>query len=288
MKASPPKLLLGLIGAAIQRSMSPALHEEEGRHHGLRIHYQLIDLEVAGVGAEALPGLLRAARIMGFAGLNITHPCKQEVVPLLDALSDEAAAIGAVNTVVRERDRFVGHNTDGAGWKWGFRRALPGADLSRVLLLGAGGAGGACADAVLRLGAKELVVFDRDASRATRLAERLNARFPGRPAKAGTDLPASIERATGLIHATPTGTAAQPGLPFAAECLRPSLWLSEVVYVPLETQLLKAARAAGCATMDGGFMNVGQAVHAFELFTGERPDAERMERHFRSTVSEKA
>ena len=165
---------VGLIGAGIQGSAAPALHEEEARHHGLRLHYQLIDFESAGVGIEALPGLVWAARIMGFAGLNVTYPCKQAVIPLLDALSEEARVIGAVNTVVREGSRLIGYNTDGSGWSQGFRRALPRADLSRVVLLGAGGAGSACADAVLRLGATHLLIVDRDNERAVALAERLN------------------------------------------------------------------------------------------------------------------
>lgn len=276
------KILLGLIGGSIQRSMSPALHEEEGRHHGLRVHYQLIDLEAARAGVEALAELLHAAWLMGFAGLNITHPCKQSVIPLLDGVSEEAQAIGAVNTVVRGEGGFVGHNTDGSGWSWGFRRALPRADLTSVVLLGAGGAGAACADAVLRLGARQLLVFDQDARRAASLAEALNRRFQGAPARATGDLPAAMAHASGLIHATPTGTANHPGLPFSATLLRPAMWISEVVYVPLETPLLKAARAAGCATMDGGCMNVGQAAGAFRLFTGQQADAARMEAHFRS------
>jgi shikimate dehydrogenase len=279
---SAPKLLLGLIGAGIQRSMSPALHEEEGRHHGLRIHYQLIDLDAAGVGVEALPGLVRAARVMGFAGFNVTFPCKQLVLPLLDALSEEAKAIGAVNTVVRDGERLVGHNTDGSGWSWGFRRALPEADLSRVVLLGAGGAGSACADAVLRLGAKQLRIVDREPGRAAALAERLNAHLPGARAGAEDDVAAALRGASGLIHATPTGMAKTPGMPLAESLLRPPLWVSEVVYVPLETPLLKAARRSGCATVDGGHMNVGQAVRAFKLFTGKDADAGRMEKHFRS------
>ena len=279
---SAPKLLLGLIGAGIQRSMSPALHEEEGRHHGLRIHYQLIDLDAAGVGVESLPELVRAARVMGFAGFNVTFPCKQIVMPLLDGLSDEANAIGAVNTVVRDGERLVGHNTDGSGWSWGFRRALPDADLSRVVLLGAGGAGSACADAVLRLGAKELRIVDREPGRAAALAERLNAHLPGSRACAEDEVAAALRGASGLIHATPTGMAKTPGMPLAESLLRPPLWVSEIVYVPLETPLLKAARRLGCATVDGGYMNVGQAVRAFKLFTGRDADAARMERHFRS------
>ncbi|MEN9781619.1 MAG: hypothetical protein RL014_2767, partial [Pseudomonadota bacterium] len=96
----PRKLLVGLIGSGIQRSLTPAMHEEEARHHGLKLHYQLIDLDVTGRTVQALPGLIEAARVMGFAGLNITYPCKQAVIPLLDELSDEARAMGAVNTVV--------------------------------------------------------------------------------------------------------------------------------------------------------------------------------------------
>ena len=268
------KLLLGLIGSPIQRSLSPFLQEEEGRHHGLRVHYQLID-----AGVEALPTLIAAARLMGFAGLNITFPCKQAVIPLLDDLSEEARAIGAVNTVVRDGERLVGYNTDGSGWSWGFRRVLPNADLSRVVLLGAGGAGSACADAVLRLGAKELVIVDREAARASELAKRL-----GRGAVAGADLRKALEGASGLIHATPTGMANHPGLPLEPQWLRRSMWVSEIVYVPLETELLKAARRAGCAVVDGGHMNVGQATRGFKLFTGLDADAARMDAHFRSLV----
>ncbi|HUQ73120.1 MAG TPA: shikimate dehydrogenase [Burkholderiales bacterium] len=274
------KLLLGLIGAGIQRSLSPALQEEEGRHHGLRIHYQLID-----AGTDALPTLIAAVRIMGFAGLNITFPCKQAVIPLLDSLSEEARAIGAVNTVVREGERLVGYNTDGPGWSWGFRRVLPKADLSRVVLLGAGGAGSACADAVLRLGANELIVYDRDAPRAAELAKRLNQHLPGARAKASEDPAKALQGASGLIHATPTGMANFPGMPIPEALLRPSLWVSEVVYVPLETQLLKAARRIGCAVVDGGHMNVGQAVRGFKLFTGADADPARMEAQFRRLVA---
>jgi shikimate dehydrogenase len=279
------KILVGLIGAGIQRSLSPALQEEEARHHGLRLHYQLIDLDEMGVGPDMLPDLVRVARVMGFAGLNITFPCKQSVIPLLDALSDEARAIGAVNTVVREGRQMVGYNTDGSGWSWGFRRALPKADLTKVVLLGAGGAGSACADAVLRLGAEELAIVDQEHARARTLASRLNQHLPGNRAAASEDLEKALEKATGLIHATPTGMLKIPGMPLPERLLRPTLWVSEVVYVPLETELLKAARRAGCATVDGGHMNVGQATRGFKLFTGLEADAARMEAHFRRLVA---
>lgn len=278
----PGKILLGLIGCGIQSSLTPALHEEEAGHHGLRLHYQLIDLDRSpeDTPQNVLPVLLVAARVMGFAGLNVTFPCKQAVIPLLDALSEEAAAMGAVNTVVVREGRLVGHNTDGSGWAWGFRRALPQADLSCVVLLGAGGAGSAIAHAVLRLGAPRLRVVDSDPLRAQALAADLNARY-GKRVEACDGVARALEGATGLIHATPTGMDKLPGLPLEARLLRPSLWVSEIVYFPRETALLRAARAAGCPTVDGGTMAIGQAVGAFELFTGRQADADRMERHFR-------
>src|SRR6185436_241062 len=279
------KLLIGLIGAGIQHSLSPALHEQEAREQGLRLHYQLIDVERSADGAGALPRLIDAARTMGFAGLNITYPCKQAVIPLLDALSDEAAAMGAVNTVVFDAGRATGHNTDGSGWAWGFRRTLPAADLSRVVLLGAGGAGSAIAHAVLRLGAGRLSLVDADAARSSALADELNKRYGGSRARGGLDADAALADATGLIHATPTGMAKMPGLPLPERLLRSSLWVSEIVYFTLETALLAAARRAGCAVCDGGTMAVGQAVGAFRLFTGLEPDAERMRRHFLELIA---
>jgi shikimate dehydrogenase len=287
-QARAAKALVGLIGAGIQRSLTPMLHEEEARHHGLRLHYQLIDLDRTHEDVRALPGLLRAARTMGFAGLNITYPCKQAVVPLLDALSDEAAQMGAVNTVVIERDgRLVGHNTDGSGWAWGLQRALPDADLSRVVLLGAGGAGSAIAHAALRLGAGELVVHDREADKAEWLVAELQRVHGAGRARADADVAHALAGASGLVHATPTGMDKLPGLPLPAVCLRPAMWVSEIVYFPLHTALLQAARACGCAVADGGGMAVGQAVGAFERFTGLRADAARMDGHFRRLVGQR-
>ena len=284
----PTKLLLGLIGSGIAQSLTPAMQEEEGRAQGLRLHYQLIDLDRSAQGAAQLPALIEAARTMGFAGLNITYPCKQAVIPLLDRLSDEASAMGAVNTVVFKAGQAIGHNTDGSGWAWGFTRALPQADLARVVLLGSGGAGSAIAHAVLRLGAGRLMLVDTDAARAEGLADSLNARYGAGRVSAGSDAAALLPGATGLIHATPTGMAKLPGLPLDASLLRPALWVAEIVYFPIETVLLKAARAVGCPVSDGGGMAVGQAVGAFELFTGLSADADRMRRHFLQRVAERS
>ena len=281
------KALVGLIGSGIQRSLTPAMHEEEAARHGLRLHYQLIDLDTTGSGVEALPGLISAVRTMGFAGLNVTYPCKQAVIPLLDDLSEEARAMGAVNTVVNRGGKLVGHNTDGSGWSWGFSRTLPNADLRRVVLLGAGGAGSAIAHAGLRLGAKQLTIVDSDGSRAAALAENLNTLYGAGRVGSSTDVAAALAPATGLIHATPTGMDKLPGLPLPEALLRPELWVAEIVYFPLDTALLKAARARGCATVHGGTMAVGQAIGAFELFTGLKADPVRVEAHFRRMLTER-
>lgn len=280
------KLLAGLIGRGIQHSMTPALQEREAQEHGIRLHYQLVDL--AGADKVDLPEVVAVMRAIGFAGFNVTFPYKQAILPLLDDLSEEAHAMGAVNTVVNVDGKLVGHNTDGAGWAWGFRRALPDADLARVVLLGAGGAGSAVADAVLRLGADRLTVVDIDPARVATLAAQLNARHGAGRVAASTDIAAALKEATGLIHATPIGMSSMPGMPLPEHLLRPSLWVSEVVYFPLETALLKAARARGCATADGGGMAVGQAIGAFRLFTGLEPDPARMDAHFRAMVAAKS
>jgi shikimate dehydrogenase len=279
------KILVGLMGRGIGESLSPTLHETEAAHHGIRLHYQLMDFDRTGTTDDALASMVESARSMGFAGFNVTFPFKQTVIAHLDALSPEAHAVGAVNTVVNRDGKLVGHNTDGSGWGWGFSQALPNADLSCVLQLGAGGAGSAVADAALRLGVAKLLINDRDAQRAETLVARLNALHGDARAEVTTDVNHAIARAKGLIHTTPTGMAKLPGLPFPESLLRSSLWLSEIVYFPLETTLLRTARAQGCVTMDGCWMTVGQAVDAFRLFTGCEPDTMRMNSHLRQLIA---
>ncbi|MFF7551268.1 shikimate dehydrogenase [Streptomyces olivaceus] len=271
--------LVGLIGSGIGPSLSPALHEREAARQGLRYAYRLIDIDTLAVPPEAVGDLLRAARDRGFDGLNITHPCKQLVIAHLDALTPQAEALGAVNTVVLdERGRATGHNTDVTGFAASFALGLPDAPLERIVQLGAGGAGAAVAHAALTLGAGRITVVDALPERAAALAAQLNRHFgEGRADGAGPDrLPALLARADGLVHATPTGMAAHPGLPLPARLLHPGLWVAEVVYRPLETKLLRTARALGCATLDGGGMAVFQAAEAFRLFTGREPGTARM------------
>ncbi|WP_445180832.1 shikimate dehydrogenase [Pseudomonas sp. McL0111] len=275
-------ILAGLIGAGIQASRTPALHEHEGDAQDLRYLYRLIDLDALKLDLNALPDLLLAAERMNYTGLNITFPCKQAIMPLLDELSPEARGIGAVNTVVLKDGKRVGHNTDCLGFAEGFRHGLKDVARARVVQMGAGGAGAAVAHALLSEGVQQLSIFDVDSDRAESLANNLNQHFGFGRAVAGPDLPGTLAQADGLVNTTPMGMAKLPGMPVPVELLRKDLWVAEIVYFPLETELLRNARALGCRTLDGGTMAVFQAVKAFELFSGVVPDAQRMLAHFQS------
>lgn len=280
--------LVGLVGTGVGPSLTPALHMAEGRAHGLDYVYRTIDLTSAGLVPSQIGDVLAWARALGFNALNITHPCKQLVIEHLDELDDVAAALGSVNTVVFDNGRTKGFNTDTTGFATGFRDGLPEAVTDNVVLIGAGGAGAAVGDAVLRLGAEHLTVVDTDVERAGALAGDLGARHPEArvDASAHDKLSVLLPAADGVVHATPTGMAEHPGLPFDAAYLHTRMWVADIVYRPLDTALLQAARAAGCRTLDGGHMAVHQATEAFALITGITPDVGRMSRHFRQLVTQ--
>jgi shikimate dehydrogenase len=272
---------VGLIGAGIAASLSPALHEREADRLHLDYAYRLIDIDERGLGPDAIGELLEQAQRAGLRGLNVTHPCKQAVVPHLDALSQDAAALGAANTVVFDDGRAIGHNTDTTGFAENFARGLPGAPVERVVLLGAGGAGTAVAYAALGLGVRRLTIVDVELDRARACARRLGS---DRVTVGTLD---SVADADGLIHATPTGMEGHgAGLPLDEELLHAGLWVADIVYRPLDTELLQRARELGCRTLDGGGMAVFQAADSFELFTGVQPDRERMLRHFSELVGQ--
>ena len=272
--------VVGLIGADIGPSLSPSLHEREAAELGLRYVYERIDIHELGLAPERVGELLREAQRLGFTGVNVTHPCKQTVVEHLTELSSDAAALGAVNTVVFDHGNAVGHNTDSPGFQESIVRGLPEVEMNRVVLLGAGGAGAAVAHAAMSLGVERLLVADTDRDRADSLARSLRRRYGADRASVPARLAAELARADGLINATPIGMATHPGAPVPLELLHDRLWVADVVYRPLETELLRHARRLGCRTLDGGGMAVFQAALSFALFTGHKPDHERMLRHF--------
>jgi shikimate dehydrogenase len=278
-RRSERAVLIGLLGRGIGSSRSPVMHEREGARLGMDYVYRLIDFDQFGLDDAALGKIVASAEALGFSGLNVTHPFKQNVIPFLTDLSPEASAIGAVNTVVLRDGRRVGYNTDSWGFAESFREAMSGCSLCSVLQFGAGGAGAAVAHALLELGLERLAIFDKSASRAAQLAERLNARFGDRAA-VPAELDAAFTRAAGVVNATPVGMAKYPGLPFTPGLLSPRHWVAEIVYFPAETELLRLARQLGCRALSGLGMAVNQAARAFELFTGIAPDNAAMARHF--------
>jgi shikimate dehydrogenase len=270
------QILLGLIGEGIGPSRTPRMQMAEGKAQGLNIRYDLFDLSALNLNVSDLPKLLTDIEAAGYAGVNVTHPCKQAVIPLLNELSADAQALGAVNTVLLRDGRRIGHNTDWSGFSENFHRRLDGADMAHAVQIGAGGAGSAVAYALLKLGAAKLTLIDADLSRAESLVARYAPLFPAAKIEAADTPELSMQSATGLVNCTPMGMAAHPGLPLPATLLRSDLWVAEIVYFPLETALVQTARALGCRVSDGGGMAVFQAVEAFRLFTGQEPDAERM------------
>ncbi len=280
------RTLIGLVGRGIQSSRTPRMHELEGARLGLDYRYVLLDFDQLGLPDPALGAILKSARARGFAGLNVTHPFKQSVMAHLDALTPEAEAIGSVNTIVFGRSGTVGHNTDSWGFAESFREGMADAPLQGIVQFGAGGAGAAVAYALMDLGVGELSVIDTDGARARALCAAMGTRFPGR-IRAEADPAKALRDADGLVNATPVGMAKYPGMPFAGNLLSRRHWVAEIVYLPVETELLTRARALGCRTLPGTGMAIYQAVRAFELFTGKAPDRQAMTAHFAAAERER-
>lgn len=276
------KLRAALIGSGIRESRTPGMHMAEGARLGLDYSYVVIDFDEQGLPKAAAEDMVKVAAAHGLAGFNVTHPFKQSIVRQLDELSSEAAAIGAVNTVVFAEGKATGHNTDCWGFAESFRSEMKGADTARVLLLGAGGAGRAVARALQDLGAGRIDVFDVDRQRSVGLAANVNAARRGVRAAVAEDVVTAARLATGIVNTTTVGMAKYPGIPLPVDALRPDLWVADIVYFPARTALLDAAATVGSRTMAGKSMAVLQAVRAFELITCRRPDSQAMFRHFAS------
>lgn len=277
---------VALLGNGIKPSLSPALHMAEARHLGLDYEYRTVDLggrREVDLGAE-----LQRLEDAGFDAANVTHPFKQAVLEHVADLSPVVRRLGSANLVLLGDGRRTAHNTDVTG----FRAALEGFLGDRrigvrrsggtVLQVGAGGAGLATASALLDLGFDPVVVHDV----VPAAVEAMVDRFPGALRGSGGSLDAWLPRVDGVVHVTPVGMAEHPGVAFDVDRLGPGAWVAEVVYRPLETELLRRARARGLPTLDGGGMAVGQAVESLRLITGLEPDVDRMHAHFNQLVTE--
>ena len=278
------KVLAGLIGQGIQGSRTPAMHQAEGERLGLHYCYQLLDTDQMQP-TPALADLVQAAQWCGFSGLNITFPYKQQVIPFLDELGETAKAVGAVNTVVFKDGKRIGHNTDLSGFALSFQAQMGDTQHDQVLLIGAGGAGLAVAHALLMSGVKTLFITDVSAERAQELAQVLNAQYGATAAQATTITPELVPQIDGIVNPTPVGMAKLPGTPFPLDLIESRLWVVDIIYFPIETELLKAARLKGCRVASGAGMAVFQAVAAFELITGLKPDSEALKVTFNSLAN---
>ena len=272
---------LGLIGANIRDSRSPRMHIKEGEFHGLHVTYNLIDPLEDFNPKFNLADLLSKMENDGYDGINVTHPFKQSVLPLLDWISTEAQEIGAVNTVLFRDGKRLGFNTD-----WiGFSEAMKSGGIERsasAMLLGAGGAGAASAYAALKHHLQTLYFYDPVEDRANALKTKLKLLFPQKVIQTVQPEKFHLTHFDGIIQATPIGMKENPNLPIDPKHLTPDRWLAELIYFPINTPLLRAAKEMGCKTVDGSTMAIHQASAAFELFTGARANTQHMTESFLS------
>lgn len=278
--------LLGLIGGNILKSLAPTLQEDALSSFGLRGHYHLMDLTVPP--QRRLEDVFAAVKQLRFAGVNVTYPVKQAVMPLLEVISDEARQIGAVNTVTfDDGGKATGHNTDRSG----FRRSLEATfgakalEDQTVVLVGAGGAGRACAFSLMDLGAGRVDIFDVDPAKATSLASDLASHFGSARCRTSADLAMAVRGAKGVVNATPIGMVGIPGNPVPAEYLSSVHWVADIIYTPLQTELIKAAQGKGCRVITGDGMNVYQSVNSFRHFTGRDVDFGRIKKTFDTAMA---
>ena len=275
------RVLLGLIGANITRSLAPALFADAFAAAGIDGFYHLMDVD--HLPGCRLPQLLDAIKVAGFAGANITYPFKQDILALLDAVDAEATQVGAVNTVTIAPDgRTTGYNTDRRGWRESFAESLGrgSAQGATVVQVGAGGAGRAVAFALMDLGVAALIIHDLDSARANALKADLSVHYGNSCCRITNDLARDIAGADGVVNTTQIGMGGFPGNPVPMSTFRAAHWAADVIYTPVETEFIKAAVAKGARVLTGGGMCVHQSVEAFRLFTGVEPDLALLRRSF--------
>jgi shikimate dehydrogenase len=272
-------VLLGLIGAPIAHSASPAMHEASAKARGFRCFYHLI--EVADADEARLRMMLQGLAALKFTGVNVTFPYKEAVTPLLDELAPSAVEVGAVNTIAVRDGILVGFNTDCSGFARALKRIVGDVTGQAIALIGAGGVGKAIGVALKDAGAGDIRIFDRENGKAAALAKALS---PVAAARACVSAEEALDGADGLVNATAVGMLPSRDMPVPLTALRRDLWVADAVYQPLWTPLLAAARDKGATVMTGRELALDQAVDAFEIFTGRAADREAMEGAFDEVV----
>ena len=262
-----------IVGWPVEHSRSPALHGFWLRQHHLRGHYGRLPVEPKQAALEELVAFLR--RTPNARGCNLTLPHKIDIMPLLDRIDPVAQRMGAVNTVVKHADGALeGRNSDGFGFMATLRSNAPDwrAEAGPVVVLGAGGAARAIVASLVESGVPELRLLNRTKSKAVDLGVALTP-SDGRQVVIENwhDRNEALKRATLLVNATSLGMHGQPPLNIDVGRLPDRAVVADLVYVPLETPLLAAAKARGLTTADGLGMLLHQAVRGFELWFGQRP-----------------
>lgn len=264
--SSAPVLRACVVGWPVEHSRSPLIHSYWLKHYGIAGSY-----DRKAVAPGELAGFLDAFQGLGYIGCNITLPHKESAFTLVDVYDLTTQQIAAVNTVYRQGERLVGINTDAYGFTAHLRASLPGwkFEAARVVVIGAGGAARAIIAALLAEGVSSVTVCNRTFERAAALAEHFGASVTSGA------WPITAERLAEcdlLVNTTSLGMSGQPPLDLSIASLPPATPVADIVYAPLETDLLKQARAAGHPVIDGLGMLLHQAVPGFELWFGHRPE----------------
>jgi shikimate dehydrogenase len=241
-----------------------AMHNAAYRALGLNYVY-------VAFGTEDTAGAVAAMRALGIRGLGVTTPHKLRIIEHLDAIDDEARAIGAVNTVINEGGRLVGYNVDWIGAVRAFREEIDVA-RARAAVVGAGGGARAIVYGLVREGAR-VTLYNRGEERGRALTERFGIDFGGPPEALALAVPFDL-----IAHATPVGFHDETSIMVPRAALLTGRVVFDAVPVPIETRLLREAKANGCRTIPGVRMQLHQAARQFELYTGLAPDLATMER----------
>lgn len=282
--------LVGLVGESIEHSLTPDLHMREARELGLDYEFRLIDIANSELSQYELSELLAAVTKAGYDAVNVTFPIKQKILDLVQKHDEDVTEIGACNLILNLQGERFARNTDWSGFEFALCNGLRDAARDLVIQVGAGGAGSATAYALLKWGTKELLLADVDYAKAAQLAASYQRAFSTAKVRAVTIDQALSEfpNVSGVVQATPIGMYVHPGMPFAIDNLNSAAWLADVVYRPIDTELVKAARSAGHLVLSGELMAIGQAVDSLRLITGIEPNIERMTAHFNELLADES
>lgn len=265
---------IGLIGDNIAASRAPDLHHAAARLCGIDVSYERLVPKVLGLTFD---GTFAHAQREGFRGLNITYPYKEQVMHFVTIADPAVRAMAACNTMLFDEPP-AGFNTDCSGYVAAFACRFPGKRPGAVAMAGCGGVGKAVAFAFAQLGAKSLRLYDADAGKAAALAASLQGLGGGMEVTVAPALAQACDGADGLVNCTPLGMVGYGGNAFEGIALAGRDWVCDVVYTPIETPLLRAAKAAGVDILDGYELYIFQGIHAFKVFTGHHVEEAALRR----------